>query len=288
MRVTPDDRAALWSLSWPTLAVSLSGQIALQSDNIVVGAFLGPASVTAFFLTQRLARLALAQLEGLGIATWAPLVELHAQEKHDPFRQRLLDLTSLLSGVGLATLGPIVVYNQPFMRLWVGPGYFAGYAVCVTASINAWLWSLSTLWSWPISGTGRVRHWLPYAVTSAVLNISISVFATIRLGVVGPLLGTLAAFVLVQSWALPRVLWELFSIEPRQLLGRAAVPLLWGGPYLGILWFAVQRHPPDRWVSLGLGAAGSMAGGAALWWFLSLTATDRSFWTSRLRILLRS
>ena len=60
------------------------------------------------------------------------------------------------------------------------------------------------------------------------------------------------------------------------------------GSYLGILWFAVQRHPPDRWVSLGLGAAGSMAGGAALWWFLSLTATDRSFWTSRLRILLRS
>src|SRR5438128_4636940 len=74
VRVRPEDRAALWSLSWPTLAVVLGGQVALQSDSIVVGAFLGPGAVTAFFLTQRLASLALAQLQSLGSATWAPLV----------------------------------------------------------------------------------------------------------------------------------------------------------------------------------------------------------------------
>src|SRR5206468_3249157 len=149
--------------------------------------------------------------------------------------QRLLDLTSLVSGLGLAILGPIAVYSEPFMRLWVGPAYFAGYAVSVLASVNAWLWSLSALWSWPVSGTGRVHRWLPYAVVSAILNIGISVVATIRLGIIGPLLGTLAAFVLVQSWGWPRVLRELFSIEPRRLLGRAAAPMLWGGPYLAVL-----------------------------------------------------
>ena len=88
---TPEYRAALWSLSWPTLVVAITGQAALLGDSIVVGVILGPVSVTAFFLTQRLAGIALAQLQSLGNATWAPLVELHAQEKHDTFRQRLLD-----------------------------------------------------------------------------------------------------------------------------------------------------------------------------------------------------
>ena len=284
--VEPEVHAALWSLSWPTLFVAVCGQAALLSDNIVVGAFLGPLSVTAFFLTQRLASLAQAQLQGLGNASWAALVELHAQERHEVFRKRLLELTSLVSALSLATLGPIAVYTEHFIRLWVGPVYFAGFAVSCLASVNAWLWSLSSLWSWPVSGTGHVRRWLPYAVASAIVNLLISILATMQLGVMGPLLGTLAGFLLVHSWGLPRVLWEAFSLEPRQLLEHATAPMLWGVPYVGVLWYLTQEYPPAGWIALVTQTALAGSVGLALWWFLSLTGHDRRLWTTRLRMSL--
>ena len=60
-----------------------------------------------------------------------------------------------------------------------------------------------SLWTWCFSGTGRVRRVVPIALAGAVLNLAASVFLTLRLGLVGPLLGTTVAVLPVVLWALP-------------------------------------------------------------------------------------
>ena len=208
--------SALWKLSWPTLIFNLSGRAGLMSDNIVIGWAIGPAMVAPFYLTQRLATLAQLQLQGIGNGTWAGLVELHAQGDALTFRARLLELTGLVSGLGLAVLGPITVFNQQFVQHWLGLDSYAGDAVTLLACLNAWLWSIFSLWGWPISGAGKIAVWAPYSVAFLAVNLAVSIAGALRFGMVGPLLGTLSAFVSVNLWAMPLVLEKCFGVRPRQ------------------------------------------------------------------------
>jgi len=116
----------LWSLNRPTLIVDLCGRVALLTDNILIAYLLGPALVVPFFLTQRLALLAQGQLQGIGNASWAALVELHLAGDHGKFNQRLIELTHVAATLGVAVLVPIAAYNHHFVSLWVGAGRFGG------------------------------------------------------------------------------------------------------------------------------------------------------------------
>jgi O-antigen/teichoic acid export membrane protein len=254
----------------------------LLSDNIVIGWMMGPALVAPFFLTQRLAQIAQLQLQAIGNSTWAGLVELHSQGQTQKFCSRLVELTALVSGLGVAVLGPIGAYNRQFITLWVGVGSYAGEWVNAIACLNIWMWAIVSLWCWPIGGAGHLGTWLPYALWFTGVNIAVSVVATHFLGLVGPLIGTLAAFLLVDSWAAPVVLGKVFDPSLRALWKPALAPLLWGAPYSVILWLVARSHTPRGWVGLGAEAGAAGLGGLSLWW-LSLGSDLRGEWQFRFR-----
>ena len=205
--------------------------MALYTDNILIAWMLGAPAVVPFFLTQRLAQVVQMQIQGIGNATWAGLVELHTQGHSTRFCARMIDLTSLVSGVGLAILIPVAAYNRDFLSLWVGSRQYAGDWVTVIACVNAWLWSITSLWGWPISGAGYIAAWTPYAISFALINIGISIGATRLAGSAGPLIGTLAAFLLVHTWAMPQVLRQKFGEGLGQIWRPALVHLFWAVPF---------------------------------------------------------
>jgi O-antigen/teichoic acid export membrane protein len=281
----PEIRRAVWSLSVPSLLISVSGRIGLLSDDLVAGGFLGPAMAFSLFVTARLPSLAQAQLQSIGAASWAGLAELHAQRAHDIFNRRLAELTTLVAVLGIAALGPIAAYGRPFVLLWMrGKSVdFGGDAVVIIASVNAFLLGLFSLWGWCFVGTGQVRRLVVPAIISTVINLAASLFLTRRLGLVGPVLGTLVANVAISLWWLPILLRVVFGVSLRDLFGAVAWPLVWGVPYAGALWLVAHTHEPRGWAGLlaemGLASLGFLV--------LSVTAilspTDRTLW--RLRLL---
>ena len=166
----PEIRLAIWSLSVPSLLISLSGRIGLLSDDLVAGGFLGPAMAFSLYVTARLPSLAQVQLQAIGAASWAGLAELHAQRAYDTFNRRLVELTTLVAVLGIAGLGPIAAYGRPFFLLWMRGKTvtFGGEAVVIIASVNAFLLGLFSLWGWCFAGTGQVRRLVVPAVVATV------------------------------------------------------------------------------------------------------------------------
>lgn len=284
LKAKPDPQAMheVRSLNWPTFWFNVSSRLGLLSDNIVIGWTLGPTVVASFFLTQRLAQIAQLQLQAIGNATWAGLVELHAQGHKERFRTRLIELTALVSSLGIAVLGPIAAYNGHFIRLWVGSGSYAGEWVNGIACVNIWIWAIISLWLWPVSGAGHIGEWLPYALTFSAINITVSIGATLLIGIQGPLIGTLVAFLAIHAWALPRVLGKLFDPSLASIWKPALKPLIWGVPYSALLWYVARAHTPYGWVGLGAEASLAVLGGLGFWW-LSLGSDLRQEWQFRLR-----
>lgn len=278
---------ALASLRRPSFIHGLADRIGMLSDNIIVAWFLGSRFVTPFFLTQQLAMLAQFQLRGVSNAVWAGLVELYARGQKEQFRRRLIELTGIVSGLGAAILGPIAAYNHHFVLLWVGPAGDAGELTTLLACLNAWLWALFSLWSWPLLGAGYIGRWAPYSLTFILVNLSVSVWAVNVFGIAGPLIGTAAGFLLIDAWAMPNVMHQVFDLSALGLWRTALAPLRWGLPYAALLWWEAHAHHPVGWVGLGAEMTLATVGGLALWQQLDLSSEIRLEWRRRLQNFLR-
>jgi O-antigen/teichoic acid export membrane protein len=274
----------VWALNWPSFLVTMTDRLGLLSDSIIVAGVLGPATVPAFYVTQRLSVMAQSQLQGVAGATWAGLVEVRLQNGAALFEARLLELTGLVSALGIAVLGPILAYNHRFVQRWVGAHNYAGDAVSTFVCVNMWMWSIFALWTATVTGTGLIRRWLPYALTAAAVNIAVSVAATIRFGLAGPLIGTCTAFLTVHAWALPSILATAFDVDRRALFRTVVRPLAWGLPYSCVLWrIAHGGQGNSGWPALLFQMGLAVSGGLVLWWIFSLNDVSRLQWKQRIQ-----
>ena len=272
-------------LQWPSLVYVFTGRIGLLSDNIIVASMLSPQLVVPFYLTQRLATLAATQLQQVGNATWAGLVELHAQGMRTQFQDRLFELTAMVSGAAFAILGPIAAFNHHFIRLWVGPGNDAGAGVILLCCANSWFLALFTLWTWPVTGVGLIAKLLPIQIPATVLNVVVSIAATKYIGLEGPLIGTIAGFLVVSSWGFARLLSREMGVSASGLWNSAAMQLWWGLPYFGALWIISHSIGSLNLVPASAMASLSILGGFGLWWSFGLTSSARTHWRSRLSLV---
>ena len=279
----PEARKSIRALNWPMFIYNTSFRVGILSDTIILAWVMGPAAVVPFFLTQRLATLAQNQLLNIGNSTWAGLVELQSQGHLETFRSRLLELTSLVSGLSLAVLVPIAAFNYHFIARWVGSTNYAGAAVNIIVCLNIWLWAVFYLWGWTLSGTGQISCWTPYAISFTIINLAVSIIGTITLGLVGPLVGTLVAFLFVTSWAMPRVLKRIFGLSPQALWRNALMPFLWALPYAAILGFFTRARMPSGWPELIVEMCSAGVCGLALWWMIGLSRSSRSIWIARVQ-----
>jgi len=240
----------LWRLNWPTLALNLSSRVSLFTDNIIISSSLNPATVTKFIFTQRLITLVQWQLQTISNATWASLADLHAKGEKEKFNNRLIELTRLISVMGLASLTTIVPYNHHFVNLWVGSQRFGGDAVTLVAAANNLMLGIFSLWGWCFNSTGTQPKLVVPDVLAAGINLVASIICTHYLGIVGPLVGTFIAYTTVTLWQLPRLLNQLFGTSLTKLFWAVAKPLIVGVPYGFIIWRIAQSHIPWGWLGL--------------------------------------
>jgi O-antigen/teichoic acid export membrane protein len=264
----PEIERRLTELNRPSLVLNLCGRLSVQTDNILLAMIMGPAMVVPLFITQRLAVLVQGQLQGIGNASWAGLAELHFQGFDQRFSQRLLELTSLVGVLGVAALTPIVVHNRFFVELWVGLASYGGATITLVAALNAYLMGIFSLWSWCFSGTGRLQGLMWCAVGQTAVNLALSIFLTLQIGLAGPLVGTLGGFLAVSIWYFPGALRRHFGVPIASLARASLIPLASSLPFAAALHWLASTYPPGGWFSLlahmGLGAVAYLAIASAL------------------------
>lgn len=275
----------LWQLNLPTMTLVLATQVGFLTDNIVISYTLGPALVVPFFITQRLAVLTQIQIQAIGNATWAALSDLHSKGEHEQFNARLVELTQLVMVVAIALMGAIAAYNPYFVKFWVGEARYSGSLVSGLAASNGILLGLSTLWTWCFIGTGQINKVIRPIVVGTLINLVISLIGTRVFGVMGPLLGTFLASVMVNLWWLPRQLRQVFGTSVRQLFRAVLKPLILGLPYVGAVGWVAKTHAPEGWLSLAIAMAVSVSLYLVLAWCLVLTPKERSQWRDRVTLM---
>ena len=279
--------AAFWKLNTPNLIYNLCGRISQFTDSIVLGFVMGPQMVPLLVTTQRLASLIQGQMQSVGSATWAGLAQLHFRGEHELFNRRLIELSGLIAMLSAAALVPVVVWNAPFVRLWMhSDDYYAGNLTTYLAVGNAGMLAILSFWGYCLTSTGRVRYLVPPYVFNAVLNLPLSIICARTIGVPGPLLGTFVSYAGINVWWVSWLLHKEFQ-TPLQPLARALLkPLVIAVPYGFGLRYLAGLYPPVGWTALVAEVSCACLGFLALSWCTILTRSERQQWIGRLRSFL--
>ena len=209
-----------------------------MTDTIVIGLLLGPKPVAAMFLTQRLILIANAQVNSVANASWAALADLKHRAENVAFRERLVELSRLVVGVGLTISGTVAAYDGQFVKLWVGKSLYAGDLLAVLTLIQGVIFGFVLLFTWVIDTLGDSRHRTLVSSSGSVLNLILSFVFVKWIGVPGVTLGTIVAYLMTDVWYCPFIAVRRYGV-PARLLCRG----LGRGVALGGAWavFCVVR-----------------------------------------------
>jgi hypothetical protein len=190
--------------------------------------------------------------------------------------------------VAVACIVPICAYNHHFVFLWIGQARFGGRLLSAIAGANALCLAIFSLWSWCINGTGQAPIVVPLAVAQTVVNFGLSVMFTLKLGIVGPVLGSLVAYILVSSWYLPLLLGQLFGTSKRALFSAVAWPVLSGIPFAMVVWFMAHRSSSLGWLQMGSEMGMMALLYVSCWWWMGLRSNEKALWRERMRLMIPS
>ncbi|HWG36444.1 MAG TPA: oligosaccharide flippase family protein [Terriglobales bacterium] len=257
----------LMTFSFFAFLLSMSSQLIFYSDNIVVGAVLGPLAVAYFSVAGGLVD----QLRGsLKIVTtlYANLAaQIHAIEGLDEMQQlflvgsRLAVLLVLPGCIGLVLLGP------EFLQLWLGPVYrMHSMAILMVLIVVVLVFAISISCTQVLYGMNRHRVNAYLSLTEACTNLGLSIILVRYLGAIGVAWGTLIPALVFELCVLPIYTVRQLKLGTLRYVGGVMVrPALVGGPMAAWCWLCHQGRWVRSWHELVLAiAAGLVAFAIAL------------------------
>ena len=192
------DRSDLWDLfragGWYQIA-SLLGALNSDTDPLVIGTFVGPTNVGIYNVAVRLAAQA-SYLPGLLQKALLPTIAASRPDDVDHNRMmrtaaitgnRLTSLFSFAVGVGVIGLSPVIY------RAWLGrlyPGVDTATAILVIAFLAA---ALGTTVGTVLFAIGKISLAAKIVAAGVVANVALTLALVVPLGMVGVLIGTVAA-----------------------------------------------------------------------------------------------
>ncbi|MDP2728795.1 MAG: oligosaccharide flippase family protein, partial [Dehalococcoidia bacterium] len=111
--------------------VTLAWMISHRSDAIVIGVFLPTTAVAIYAISLKLAELVSSLAGQLNNILFPVAAELHALADHSRMREMLLEGSRLSVALAVGLGMGVAAIGQPFVALWVGPEFLAGYPVLI-------------------------------------------------------------------------------------------------------------------------------------------------------------
>jgi O-antigen/teichoic acid export membrane protein len=275
-------------LSWWFLLWNLVMTIMLASDVVVLGVVGSPALVTTYTLaryipqaiTVAVSAVIVSIMPGLG-----GLIGSGQQERAVRIRQETTSLIWLFTIVAGTT---VLLWEESFLRLWVGEKYYPGSTAMLLVMVMVLQFALIRTDANIIDLTLNLRRKVLLGVVSAALSVGLAwlLLGPMDLGISGLVLGFIVGRS-IQSVGYPLMIGRMLGIPPgRQVRGIVRPALATAVLFAGASALGAAAHA-GSWPALVLSVATSAAVVAFLAFFIGSSAKTRQLLWRRLRKVAR-
>jgi O-antigen/teichoic acid export membrane protein len=251
-----------WFLGWKLVL-----ELMIASDVLVLALFVPLTAVAAFALTKWVGD-AMAQILSMVVQATIPGIGGYlgsgARDKAAALRGEVMALVWVL-GTGMSVT--IMLWNHPFVRLWVGEHLYAGDTVTLLLVVLAFQLALIKTDTFVIDVALKPRIKVVAGVVAAVVSIGLAALAAGPLGggAVGLCLGLVAGRAVLGATA-PVAVGRFLGIRLSRQVAAVARPALATALLLTAAREAAPHVPSVGWLTLvpAVGATAVVTSGVAL------------------------
>ncbi len=287
-RLAPDVRMRIGAFRWSLLRevgafalyaalVNVAAVVLLQTDPIIVKAFLPLGAVAVYSVVMNVAKYVLMFVKQIANAITPAVAEMKGAGDAEGVRRLLLMGTKYSLGLAIPLAGGLSLYGADLLLLWVGPELVEGAPILSVLLAAIVLMTAREAAGSVLAMTGHHRFAARVAVASALFNLAVSVGLAFSLGMLGIALGTLAAGVVVDAgFVIPKAC-RVYGIGASLYLRSAVAPLFVPTlASLGTAWGLRALHVPTSLLEL----AGHMVLVGLVFlvsfWFCAMTPAERA------------
>jgi hypothetical protein len=194
----------------------------------------------------------------------------------------LIWLFTIIAGVS------VLLWEESFLRLWVGIKYYPGSAAVLMVMLMVLQFALIRTDANIIDLTLNLRRKVLLGTLSAVLSVGLAwlFLGPLDMGIIGLVLGFIAGRA-IQSVGYPWMIGKLLGIPPeRQLKGIVRPAIVTGALFVGASTLGASLHA-GSWPTLVLFGASSAVAISLVAFFAGLPAATRRVLWQRLRRVAR-
>jgi O-antigen/teichoic acid export membrane protein len=249
---TKDETQPLFANIKELIPNKISAYIFSNTDNTIISATLGLASVTYFTnynsISLQLFSLA-AMISGVIRASFGNVL----QEEHNPkLHMRFLQSYQLLQFFYSAFCGvTFFCLADEFISLWYGAKYVAPLAFVIILTLDFYAHSMYQPLSMMLEVLGEFRALKRQEIFAMILNLTISIALVFPFGIIGPILGTFAVDLCTTVFRIYTILYKHYRSFMKDYIKRYALYTgLFIAEYIGLYLLCNLIPLPTSIVSL--------------------------------------
>jgi O-antigen/teichoic acid export membrane protein len=178
--------------------LQLAITIGVQTDNIVIAQILGAKAVAAYAVPARMFALVtsfLVMLSGVILPAYA---DAFSRQDGAWIKRTFFRVSIFGTIIALCAAVVLFVWGNRILTIWVGPNVQASSSLLLSFAALSVIYAYLQPINFLMNGIRRFRVPVICAIANAVLNLGLSILFVKHLGIIGAVLGTLTATVLVQ------------------------------------------------------------------------------------------
>lgn len=222
VRIAKPDMAVLkliWNYSLTTFVMIVASQIVMNTDNMVVGAFISVGMVAFYSIGGSLMSYSWQVVSAVS-TTFTPLASgLEASGQIDDLRRLLLRGTQATLGIALPISLALVLRGKTFIGLWMGPQYSEISGTVLQILIISQFFGIANGTAASIMmAIDKHKPVAKWAIIEALLNLTLSVILVKTVGIYGVAWGTSIAMAFVHLVFWPKYVRKVLDVPVRTLL----------------------------------------------------------------------
>jgi O-antigen/teichoic acid export membrane protein len=248
-RPSGDVMRRIWSYSLTTFVFMIAVQIVINTDSLVIGAFLSVGMVTYYTIGSSLVQYA-SQVASAVSSTFVPMASnLEASGRMEDLQQMLLRGTQGMLGLVLPTALALIFRGRTFISIWMGPQYGQiSETVLQILTISLFFAMGDATGGAIMMAIDKHKPVARWAVLEAVLNLGLSIVLVKTVGLYGVAWGTSLSMAFTHLCFWPRYVNKVLGMP-----GRRDVWEGWGRITLCSLPFGFVCFLTDRyWTATNL------------------------------------
>lgn len=179
--------------------MTLSAVIAYAIDSLVVSSQLGASGAAVFAVAARMFTLVGSTLVLAGQQLWSALADALARGHTAWVRSRYRHTLVISTTINSVACVVLIVVGRPLVRVWVGKDLVPPLSLLIVLGIWTVYSTAVTQASYLLAAAEKVKTIALAGLVMAAVNLAVSIGLTQRYGLVGPILGSIIAQLIVMT-----------------------------------------------------------------------------------------